>query len=115
MIIDLKRAVWLGALILGVFGEAPWPVIPANAQDTARKITKQVQPTYPSIARTSHLHGAVKISAVVAADGTVKSVKTVGGNAVLAKAAEEAVKQWKFEALPQQSVELVTLRFVVPQ
>jgi TonB family protein len=115
MVIDLKKAVWLGVLVLGVCGTGPSLVIRAEAEESLRKITKQVQPIYPSIARSSRLQGAVKISAVVAADGTVKNVKTVGGNAVLAKAAEEAVKQWKFEVLPQESVESVTLKFVVPQ
>jgi TonB family protein len=115
MVIDLKKAVWLGVVVLGVCGTGPWPVIRADAEETLRKVTKQVQPTYPTVARNSRLQGVVKISAVVTADGTVKSVKTVGGNAVLAKAAEEAVKQWKFEVLPQESVESVTLRFVVPQ
>ena len=54
------------------------------------------------------LGGTVRVIAVVAADGNVKSVEPVGGSPVLIKAAEDAVAKWKFApgAESRESVEL---------
>jgi len=56
------------------------------------------------------LGGTVKVIAVVAMDGNVKSVEPVGGSPVLIKAAEDAVAQWKF-APGAESREIVELHF----
>ena len=54
------------------------------------------------------LGGTVRVIAVVAADGNVKSVEPVGGSPVLIKAAEDAVAKWRFApgAESRESVEL---------
>ena len=54
------------------------------------------------------LGGTVKVVAVVAADGNVKSVEPMGGSPVLLKAAEDAVAKWKFApgAESKETVEL---------
>ena len=54
------------------------------------------------------LGGTVKVVAVVAADGNVKSVEPMGGSPVLLKAAEDAVAKWKF-APGSESKETVEL------
>jgi outer membrane biosynthesis protein TonB len=56
------------------------------------------------------LGGTVKVVAVVAADGNVKSVEPMGGSPVLLKAAEDAVAKWKF-APGAESKETVELHF----
>ncbi len=55
-----------------------------------------------------NLGGTVRVVAVVASDGEVKSVEPVGGSPVLLKAAEDAVSKWKFAPGPEsrESVEL---------
>ena len=70
-------------------------VLPARAADE-RAIKTRVAPVYPEIAKRMRISGAVKIAATVDADGLVKDVKTVSGNHMLAVAAEDAVRQWKF-------------------
>jgi TonB family protein len=40
----------------------------------------------------------VRLEVVITPQGTVRNVKVVGGNPVLADAAERAVKNWKFES-----------------
>ena len=65
---------------------------------------------YPDIAKRMNLGGTVKVIAVVAADGEVKSVKPVGGSPVLLKAAEDAIAKWKF-APGAESNETVELHF----
>lgn len=52
----------------------------------------------------------MKVIAVVAADGSVKSVEPVGGSPVLIKAAQDAVVKWKF-APGAESKETIELHF----
>jgi TonB family protein len=67
-------------------------------------------PAYPDIAKRMNLSGTVKVIAVVAADGEVKSVEPVGGRPVLLKAAEDAIAKWKL-APGAESKETVELHF----
>src|SRR6266576_6099803 len=76
--------------------------------DNGRKIVRKIQPAYPEIAKRMNLGGTVRVVAVVAADGNVKSVEPMGGSPVLIKAAEDAVAKWRFApgAESRESVEL---------
>ena len=79
-----------------------------SAAETARKIVRQAAPVYPEMARKIGLGGTVKVVAVVAADGDVKTVEPLGGSPLLLKAAEDAVAKWKFApgSKSRQTVEL---------
>ena len=44
-----------------------------------------------------NISGTVKIEVVVAPNGTVKDARVVGGHPVLAGAALEAARKWRFE------------------
>jgi TonB family protein len=77
----------------------------------ARKVISRVQPQYPQIARSMNLSGAVKLEVTVNANGTVKSVQTLGGNPVLAQSAEMAVRGWKWERTDHESTEHVLVEF----
>lgn len=76
-----------------------------------RKVVSRVVPAYPDLARRTNLRGAVKLLLVVAPDGAVNSTEVIGGNPVLAQAAVAAAHKWKFEAAPQQTKEVVELKF----
>jgi protein TonB len=65
---------------------------------------------YPEAAKRINLSGTVKVIAVVAADGDVKSVEPVGGSPVLIKAALDAVAKWKY-APGSESRETIELHF----
>ena len=66
---------------------------------------------YPPIARKMNLAGTVKLIAVVAPDGKVKSVEPVGGSPLLIQAAKDAVSQWRFAAGAAESREPVEFHF----
>jgi TonB family protein len=84
----------------------------AVAQETtSRKVVNQVQPSYPTLARSLNLSGTVKIEAVVTSSGSVKSVEIKGGNPVLAEAAAQAVTKWKWEPASHETQEPVELNF----
>jgi TonB family protein len=85
-----------------------------NSSSTAaggRKVIMRVEPDYPELARQTHLHGVVKVEAVVGPNGSVKSTRVVGGNPVLVQSAQTAVSKWKFEPASGETTELVELTF----
>jgi protein TonB len=96
----------LGALATG-------PGICAQEQ-TKRNVIKKVQAVYPTVAARLHLSGTVKLTVQITPGGKVKSVHTTGGNAVLASAAEDAVKQWIFEPAQKETSETVEVKFIRP-
>jgi TonB family protein len=83
---------------------------PSSETDSARRVVRKTTPAYPEIAKRMNLGGTVRVIAVVAADGNVKSVEPMGGSPVLIKAAEDAVAKWKF-APGGESREMVELHF----
>ena len=56
-----------------------------------------VRPEYPLLARQMKVQGAVELHAQIGKDGGVQKLQVVGGPAILADAAREAVKQWRFK------------------
>lgn len=89
----------------------------ANAQNSLvsssanRKISERVAPAYPDLAKKMHVHGIVKVEAVVRPNGSVKSTRILGGNPVLLEAAQDAVGKWKFEPAQNETTEVVQLSF----
>jgi protein TonB len=55
-----------------------------------------VAPTYPPEAGRARIEGTVVLLAVIGKDGTVEDVRVEKGLPVLAQAAIEAVKQWRY-------------------
>ena len=90
-------------------------VVGLRAQGTQSEIVRRakskVQPEYPELARKMNITGTVRIEVVVAANGTVKDAKIVGGHPVLATAALEAVKKWRFEPAAMESSGVVDFKF----
>jgi len=87
--------------------------LPAFAGD--RAVKQRAQPTYPELARRMKITGVVVVTATVDAAGNVTDVKTVSGNRMLAVAAEDAVRRWKFVPGPGESTETVDLNFTMAQ
>jgi protein TonB len=58
-----------------------------------------------------NITGTVKVIAVVAPDGKVKSVVAAGGHPLLIEAAQQAISQWKFAPASAESREVIELHF----
>ncbi len=100
------------ALLLG--GSAimsPRATAQDSAGETKRKLKSKTMPEYPAIARQLNLAGKVRIETAVAADGHVISTKVLGGNPVLANSAQDAVKKWRFEPGPKDTIEVIEVDF----
>jgi len=83
----------------------------SDQSESTRKVLNKVTPRYPELARTMSLKGVVKIEAVVAPNGTVKSVDTKGGHPVLVQAAQNAIRQWKYEPASHETRETIEIQF----
>ena len=81
------------------------------SSEIVRRAKSKVQPVYPELARKMNLAGTVKVEVVVAPNGTVKDAKVVGGHPVLATAALEAVRKWRFEPAAMESSGVVDFKF----
>ena len=86
---------------------APAPVAPSapSASSPAPRSGGQIQAAvlvyrkdaeYPKIAKQTGAKGTVTLNATIGADGNIKKVKVVSGHPMLANAAVEAVKQWRY-------------------
>jgi len=59
-------------------------------------IIRKVQPTYPPLARSARIQGTVVLQAVISTQGTIENLRVVTGHPLLAPAAIEAVRQWRY-------------------
>jgi TonB family protein len=102
-----KRAAKIAVQVLLLLAFASG-AMPEDMHDRVpRAVVHRVQPIYPEIARRLSLDGFVMVRAEVAADGHVKSVAAVIGNAILAQAAIRAVREWVFAPGSDESVPVV--------
>jgi TonB family protein len=76
-----------------------------------RKIKNKVTPTYPELAKHMNIAGVVKVELTVAANGSIKNAKLIGGHPVLGDAVLDAVRKWRYEAGSGDSTGIVEFRF----
>jgi len=62
----------------------------------AGMLVYQIKPVYPRLAMQARIQGTVVLQAVIGKDGTVHDLHVISGHPMLAPAAIEAVKQWKY-------------------
>ena len=105
---------WLASVValaliamLSLLARPTW----AQQEEISRKVKVRVAPIYPSLARQMNISGVVKVQVTVAANGTVKTTKLIGGHPLLANAALDAVKKWKFDSGAEESVGIVEFKF----
>ena len=61
------------------------------------QLTHRVEPVYPKMAIVTHVEGQVQLHAVVAKDGSIRTLEVIHGHPLLARAAVDAVKQWRYQ------------------
>ncbi len=75
--------------------ERPQAQVPAEVME--KLLVHRVEPTYPAEARQQNVQGIIALDIVVGRDGSVVSMKALNGPEVLARAAMDALRWWKFE------------------
>jgi len=105
----------LGSALLGFVLLSPPAFSQENNQETAkRKATAKVPPKYPALARQLKLSGKVRVEVIVSPDGHVKGTRIVGGNPILAEAALDAIRMWRYEVGAKETTEVVEIEFRDP-
>lgn len=77
----------------------------------ARRAVVQPTPAYPEMAKQFRLSGTVKVQVVIAPDGQIKETKVIGGHPLLAEAALNALKKWKFAPSNAETTQVLEFNF----
>jgi protein TonB len=94
-----------GGVIGGILSSQPVAVpkvaTPARVRVSqgvsAGLLIRKVQPSYPPLARQARIQGQVVLQAEISKEGTIQNLQLISGHAMLAPAAIEAVKQWRYK------------------
>ena len=94
----------MGGVIGSVLSSTPVAVphiatpqrVRVSAGVTQGLLVKRVQPSYPPLARQARIQGTVVLQAQISKTGEIENLQLISGHPMLAPAAIEAVKQWKY-------------------
>ncbi|HWW15064.1 MAG TPA: TonB family protein [Candidatus Dormibacteraeota bacterium] len=95
----------MGGVIGGIISSTPVAVPKVAAPQRVRVssgvstglLIRRVNPTYPPLARQARIQGQVVLHAVISKDGSIEGLTLISGHPMLAPAAIDAVKQWKYK------------------
>jgi TonB family protein len=73
----------------------PQAHVPADVME--KLVTHRVDPDYPAGARAANLQGVIVLDVVVGRDGSVVGMHALNGPEILAQAAMDALRWWRFE------------------
>jgi TonB family protein len=90
-----------------------------SSNEADARLLSRTEPQYPPEARSAHRSGNVVLEVHVADDGSVSNIRTLSGDPVLAAAAAQAVRKWRYQPYrfhdhPAQFQTDVTLTFALP-
>ena len=102
----------------GASPTSPSPVSLSSDAASAYLLTR-VEPEYPVEAREQHVQGPVVLDVIVGKNGLVRSLTIHSGEPVLAAAAAEAVRQWRFKPFHRRGIATefetrITVNFALP-
>jgi len=97
---------------------------PTNAAENEPVTSTVIQPeaavgaTYPALTQHMNVQGSVVLQAIISATGAIEDLRVLSGPAILASAAQQAVREWRFKPvmLNGQAVETkarITVNFSI--
>lgn len=95
----------MGGVIGGIISSTPVAVpkvatpqrVRVSQGVTQGLLIRKVSPTYPPLARQARIQGSVLLQAEISKGGDIENLRLISGHPMLAPAAIEAVKQWKYK------------------
>jgi protein TonB len=99
--------------------------LPANAAERERlsppnapELRQAVEAAYPLLGQHTMVQGSVVLQAVVGADGIIENLRVLSGPGILAAAAQQAVRQWRFKPYlqngqPVETKATITVNFSI--
>jgi TonB family protein len=93
---------------------------PSSLPSANGYLLERVEPQYPEAARQQHIQGPVVLKVLVRPSGLVRETGVISGDPLLAKAATDAVRQWRFNPhqIKGKAVEFetrITVNFALPE
>ncbi len=76
---------------------APPKKIAVSSGVMAGNLITKTQPTYPAIAKAARIQGSVILAATISKTGTIENLRVVSGPPMLAPAALDAVRSWRYK------------------
>jgi TonB family protein len=73
----------------------------------------QPEPSYPLLAQHMNVQGSVVLKAVIGADGIIEDLHILSGPAILAAAAQQAVREWHFKPMLRDGQPVETMAKIV--
>lgn len=118
----------MGGVIGGIISSAP-AVLPKAAPPKVLRVSqgvsrglliRRVEPVYPMLAKQARIQGEVVLNAIIGKDGAIENLQVERGHPLLAAAAVDAVKQWRFKPFllngePIEIETIVNVNFVLSQ
>ena len=95
----------MGGVIGGIIG-ASTAAVPKVATPQRVRVSqgvstglliRKITPNYPPLARQARIQGQVVLQAEISKEGTIQNLQLISGHPMLAPAAIEAVKQWRYK------------------
>jgi periplasmic protein TonB len=95
----------MGGVIGGIISSTPVAVpkvatpqrVRVSQGVTQGLLIRKVQPAYPPLARQARIQGSVLLQAEISKEGSIQNLRLISGHPMLAPAAIEAVKQWRYK------------------
>ena len=99
--------------------------LPANAAQRERltavsvpELRQTIDSNYPLLGQHSRVQGSVVLQAVIGADGAIENLRVLSGPAILVTAAQQAVRQWRFQPYllngqPVETKTRITVNFTI--
>jgi protein TonB len=99
--------------------EVKRPSVVRMTQLDPAMLIHRVDPVYPTLPKQIHKEGRVELRAIIATDGSIKSLEVVGGDLMFYQSALDAVSQWHYKPtiLNGQAVEIdthITVIYTMP-
>ena len=115
----------LNSILSGTGRAAAPPKVPSVRHNVMRfsvmmqgYLVHRVEPVYPVLAKAARVQGTVHLQAVISKQGGIENLQLISGHPMLARAAVEAVKQWRYRPyiLNGEAVEVeteITVNFIL--
>jgi periplasmic protein TonB len=75
---------------------APPKIVTVSSGVAVGMLVQKTAPVYPPIAKTAGVSGTVVLEAIISKGGAIEDLRVVSGPVMLRKAAEDAVRTWRY-------------------
>jgi len=88
-------------------------VVNATEREPIATNSAQPQASYPLLARHMNVQGSVVLQAIIGVDGIIQDLQVLSGPAILAAAAQQAVREWRFKPVLHNGQPVETMAKIV--